>query len=599
MSARPLPAPFLRICLSVLFALFAPALRAVETATLVLSNLSRIYTAAPATLTADDIAITPSSETAGDYTLKITYAGKTTAPVNAGSYPVVVTASSLTHTGTATGTLVIAPAPLTATANDSSRLFGAANPKFTVTYSGFVGADTVKALKKTPAATTAATTASPAGDYPITLSGGSATNYTFASLVPGTLTVVPTFAGTYETLLFDLAAFDVALGKLTVTLPAKGNKFTARVEYTHEAQPLAFSGTLVATEDLSGVTGTALRTRSGSSAYQLKVTATSQGVSATLLYRPDTLSGFGGFITVPTLVQTSTYTKNAPAPWAGAYTLVLPDTTPLFDFNYPVGIPFASAAIDATGKLTLSGKLSDGAPITASAAPDSTGRYRLFLRPYGSRLNSYLSGQLPLVAHPDTGRTGLFYVPASLENVFYWQKAANDKDALYPDGFSQLYTLAALDPWLPPAAAVKKTATPAITLAQRLGLATNEFASGYANIEYGFADYGQSELELPLNIEATVKNTLVPLLPDAPANPRGWKISVTTKTGRFTASFKLTDILDTGTVTRSVKIEGTLRQPPADDTDIALGYLLLTALPNAFDLTTLSHSFRLSSATDE
>ena len=599
MSACPHPFGFLRACLVLAFALTANFLHAVEAATVVLSNLERIYSASPATLSADDITVTPSAEVAGAYTLKITYAGKTTAPINAGSYPVVVTATSLTHSGTATGTLVITPAPLSATVADASRLVGAANPKFTVLYEGFVGADTDKVLDRKPSATTTAKPASPAGDYPIVVAGGRDNNYTFTAQSPGTLTVIPTFGGTYETLLFDLAAFDVALGKLTVTLPAKGNKFTARVEYTHETQPLAFSGQLVATNDLSGVTGTALRTRSGSSAYELKVTATPEGVSATLRYRPDVLSGFGGFITVPPLVQTQIYTKVTPAPWAGAYTLVLPDTTPLFDFNYPVGIPFASVTIDPAGKLTLSGKLSDGAPITASAAPDATGRYRFFFRPYGTRLNSYLSGQLPLVPHPDTRRAGLYYVPTSLDNIFYWQKTANAKDALYPDGFSQLYTLAALDPWQPPAPAVKKTATPAVTLAQRLGLAANEFVSGYANIEYGFADYGQSELKLPLNLEATPKNTLVPLLPDAPANPLGWKISVTTKTGRFTASFKLTDTLETGPVTRTVKVEGTLRQPPAGDTDIAHGYLLLQSLPDAFDLATLSHAFTLSSALDE
>jgi hypothetical protein len=46
-------------------------------------------------------------------------------------------------------------------------------------------------------------------------------------------------------------------------------------------------------------------------------------------------------------------------------------------------------------------------------------------------------------------------------------------------------------------------------------------------------------------------------------------------------------------VFRTVSVEGIFRQPPADDTEIALGYLLLKSLPNAFDLATLSHFFRL------
>ncbi len=77
---------------------------------------------------------------------------------------------------------------LTCTADDLSKNQGTANPTLTITYSGFVNSETVAAISA-PTASTTAVTGSPAGTYPITLTGGSATNYNL-SLVNGTLTVV-------------------------------------------------------------------------------------------------------------------------------------------------------------------------------------------------------------------------------------------------------------------------------------------------------------------------------------------------------------------------------------------------------------------------
>lgn len=91
---------------------------------------------------------------------------------------------TLTQPGT---TVNITQAALTATANDASKVQGAANPTFTISYTGFVGGDTEANITE-PTASTTAVTGSPVGTYPITLSGGAATNYTF-TLVDGTLTV--------------------------------------------------------------------------------------------------------------------------------------------------------------------------------------------------------------------------------------------------------------------------------------------------------------------------------------------------------------------------------------------------------------------------
>jgi hypothetical protein len=87
-------------------------------------------------------------------------------------------------------TVNAAKAPLTITADNKSKIEGSANPPLSVTYSGFVGGDTAAGLTTPATASTTAVTDSPAGSYPISVSGGASGNYTI-SHVAGTLTVVP------------------------------------------------------------------------------------------------------------------------------------------------------------------------------------------------------------------------------------------------------------------------------------------------------------------------------------------------------------------------------------------------------------------------
>jgi gliding motility-associated-like protein len=84
----------------------------------------------------------------------------------------------------------VTPAPLTITADDKSRGYGAANPVLTITYSGFVNNDGPAQLTTQPIITTTAVTTSPVGQYPITASGALSPNYTF-TYVSGVLTVNP------------------------------------------------------------------------------------------------------------------------------------------------------------------------------------------------------------------------------------------------------------------------------------------------------------------------------------------------------------------------------------------------------------------------
>jgi hypothetical protein len=90
----------------------------------------------------------------------------------------------------------IGKAVLTVTANDASRLFGAANPAFTATITGFVNGDTASVVAGQADCTSTAQPWSPAGTYPIACTQGTlaAANYAF-TFVGGTLTVGYTGGG--------------------------------------------------------------------------------------------------------------------------------------------------------------------------------------------------------------------------------------------------------------------------------------------------------------------------------------------------------------------------------------------------------------------
>jgi hypothetical protein len=88
------------------------------------------------------------------------------------------------------GVLVITPAPLLITANDTNRPYGAANPPFTARYAGLVNGDDETDLDSPAVLSTSATPASPAGPYPIIAAEAADLNYAI-TFVDGTLTIVP------------------------------------------------------------------------------------------------------------------------------------------------------------------------------------------------------------------------------------------------------------------------------------------------------------------------------------------------------------------------------------------------------------------------
>jgi hypothetical protein len=558
--------------------------------TVSLNNLERVYSGFPAVLDpASDLTLSPGG--LDDYTIKITYAGKTTAPKNAGSYAVkvrVTTKATPTRSANASGTLVIAKAPLHVSAGSPRRLLGVANPPLPLTYEGFVADETSAVLNLRPVARTTATLASPAGDYPVTVVGGADNNYEIVERTPGSLTVLPSFPGTYEALLFDLADFDTPVGKLVLTLPARGAAFTGRLDVAREGASMPLSGKLSPDGEMIGVAGSASRRNARGEVYRVAFSANEDGLSAALYFGESGSVEESFLYDIPPATRLATYTRTSPFPGAAAYTLVLVDAASVYDLFFPGGSGFATASIASDGTLKFTGRLADGATLTASAMPDGENGYRVFARPYGTRTSSYASAEFALQAQPES--PSLYRVPAAAGASFYWRKAPRATDTLFPEGFGPLDSLMLLDPWTPPAKPGSEG-----TLAQRLGLAAEPLVPGLAFIDYGPEYLSESENDLADAINVTTANKLTPVLIAPPANPSAWKItSLNLANGRFTGAFTLTDtnLTTSRPYKREVIFQGILRQAPADDPIIGAGYFLLKPVPGSFETNTLSVDLR-------
>jgi hypothetical protein len=120
----------------------------------------------------------------------LSFSGTALTAVNAGNYSIVpagLTAANYAITFLP-GTLTIQQAPLTVTANSASKVYGSANPAFTVSYNGFIPGEGPGVLGGTLAFQTTATSASPVGNYTVTPAGLTSSNYAI-SFVPGQLQV--------------------------------------------------------------------------------------------------------------------------------------------------------------------------------------------------------------------------------------------------------------------------------------------------------------------------------------------------------------------------------------------------------------------------
>jgi hypothetical protein len=163
------------------------------TLTVTANNATRVYGAADPTFT-DIITGFVNGDSASVLSGAASLTTAATAASSVGTYPVAAALGSLSAANYTfafvNGALTVTPAPLTVTADNQSKVYGAGLPPLTAHYTGFVNGDTASRLATAPTVTTTATAASGVGTYAIAASGAVDPNYTIA-FVAGTLTITP------------------------------------------------------------------------------------------------------------------------------------------------------------------------------------------------------------------------------------------------------------------------------------------------------------------------------------------------------------------------------------------------------------------------
>jgi uncharacterized membrane protein len=127
---------------------------------------------------------------AASLTTPPTFATAATAASGVGTYAVTASGATASNYAIAyqAGSLSVTKAGLTIKADNKTKVYGRANPTLTVSFTGFVNGETDASLSYPAAVSTAATTASAAGNYAITAIGAASPNYAI-TYEPGTLTV--------------------------------------------------------------------------------------------------------------------------------------------------------------------------------------------------------------------------------------------------------------------------------------------------------------------------------------------------------------------------------------------------------------------------
>ncbi len=161
------------------------------------NNASRLYGAADPPLTANITGFV-NGDTVAVVSGQAGLSTTATATSPAGTYPITpsvgtLSAANYTFGNFVNGSFVVNPVPLTVTANDATRVYGASDPVFSVAFTGFVNGETSAVVGGVAGFTTSATTSSPVGTYPLTPNAGAlnALNYTFSTFVDGSYSITP------------------------------------------------------------------------------------------------------------------------------------------------------------------------------------------------------------------------------------------------------------------------------------------------------------------------------------------------------------------------------------------------------------------------
>ncbi len=357
--------------------------------TVTANNQTKVYGAANPTLTYNVSGFVngDTSSVVGGAAAMTTTA---TSASGVGSYTITPALGTLSATNYSfgpfvTGTLSVTKAPLIATANNLTKAYGSANPTLTITYSGFLNGDSVSAITA-PSASTTATTSSSVGSYPITLTGGSAANYTL-TLVNGTFTVNKAtltvaannqsmvYGAVVPSLTYTITGYvngdtsSVVAGSATVSTAASSTSGVG----TYPITPAA--GTLAASNYVFAFANGTLSVTPAS----LTVTANAQSktygsANPTLTY---VLSGYSNGDTSAAVSGAASVSTTAIASsGVGTYTIT-PSVGTLSSANYTFG-PFVNGTL-TINKATLAVTANNASRTYGSANPSFTASYAGFV----------------------------------------------------------------------------------------------------------------------------------------------------------------------------------------------------------------------------
>jgi hypothetical protein len=565
------------------FSVFPPTQASVQ-----LAAVTTTYTGEPQPMTA----VTDPPGLQVTYLYQLGKAAATNvAPTQAGTYAVTATVSVPgIKVNPAKATLKILKAPLLVKGVSVDRFVGQANPPLSLIYTGFLSDDSEADLDLPPTPVTKATAKSKVGNYPITFKSGQDNNYSFVSDTQGGYVSVRGFERTYEALVVD--EDELPTGKLTLTPSQTSLTYTGSLLLAGEATAIRLptGRFLQVSEDL----------KTGTDSVELKLPATKTAIARSYKLQI-TLNSEEGTLIGDLQLDDQPYAElrygrslKVAAPRAttglkGTYTILLPSASDLptvlvSDRPIPEGAGYAVATITDSGKLTMAGKLADGTSFTIAAQHDDSNAYRLFAKPYGKRLGQRLGGYLPLT-HSENFQMAPRARNRMVESPFVWEKPGLAADKSYRQGFGPAIIQANMEQWLPPIARVPAKGsvpeTPALSLVQRMGLATTGPDLGLFEVDY-LSDALSEDQIVTLPPSASLQPSgKVSLLS---AGTSGFKLKVTPKTGAFTGEFQVAE-LDTASakpVTRKVKFAGALRQgSDADSAFLGAGHFILPPLKNA------------------
>ena len=315
------------------------------------------------------------------------------------------------------GTLEVGKVTLTVTANDNSRLYGAANPLFNFTINGFVNGETLgtSGVSGTPGLTTTADLSSPIGSYPIIAALGSlvSSKYDF-TFVPGTLVVgkapltitannatktwgtVMNFAGTEFTTSGLVNGNSIA--SVTLTSTGSGASASAGTYPIVPANAVGASGTNLGNYTIGYVNGTL--TVIGKPVLTVTANNNSRLYGAVNPALTATITGFTDGETLATSDVTGsasvTTTATAGSP-VGSYTITSALGT-LASTKY--SFTFVNGTL-SVGKATLTVNADNLTKIVGSANPTLTASYTGFVN--GDSFASSITGSPALSTTAVTG----------------------------------------------------------------------------------------------------------------------------------------------------------------------------------------------------